>query len=322
MTPDKALLKTLVEKVANYKASVPVYRIPERSLDDLDRSVVQAGRNLAKAAGYGEMRYSIRRAQNSTVVQFQEGMSAHVLHASGAMSLHRGWRPLDKIITPYADRADLKLLQAQAEEAVKRLSLVQPGKTEELRFERLWRLKAAGITREGKTGAVALTRVVGAFRRYIGGMPVWGRASIFAHIAAEGQIAAAGADWRPIVEQAVDSAKVLSPEDGAVRVLQELQTFLPDKIFTRRDYTPAFFSLGYISLPKRRAQSVMQPVYVAMFNPVGTFPSVGRLIVVPAGLKTYESIARTVVTPPLGAHRPAPGKPPTRKTKSAVSEVH
>jgi hypothetical protein len=303
---NKRLLKALVEKLTNYRATVPVFHTQEQTLDQLDKKVTEAGLHFAKAAGFGDMRYSIRRQENKTVVQFQEGISAHIFHASGAMSLHRGWHPMEKIITSYADRADLKLLQRQTEEALKRLKLVHPARTENFRFERLWRLKASGITADGKTGTVALTRVVGAFRRHIGRLPVWGRASIFVQLAADGQIAATGIDWRPIADKAFAKARLVSPEEGALRVLSELQTFLPGKVFTRNEYIPEFFSLGYFSMPKRRAQAVMQPMFVAMFRSTGPIPSAGRLIVVPASAHGYEPVARSVVAPPPSPAKPAP----------------
>jgi hypothetical protein len=318
MKPDKGLLKALTDGVSNYKASVPVFRIAERSFDDVVSDALQAGQHFAKAAGFGEMRYSISQEETATTIQFQEGIRAQVFHASGAMSLHRGWNPMERNIAAYADRADLKKLQRQALEMAKRLELAHPNKNEAFQFERLWQLKATGMTHKGKTGPIALTRVVGAFRRYIDGMPVWGRASIFVQLAAEGEVAAAGVDWRPIVEKSVDVAKVASPEEGAVRVLTELQTFLPNGTLTRKDYTPEFFSLGYFSLPKRRGQTVMQPVYVAMFKPVGPIPSLGRLIVVPAASKAYESIARTVVMPPLVVERPKPKVTVRKKSRKGA----
>ena len=65
MTPDDRLLKALVEKVTNYKKSVPIFRIPERRPDELDDFVVQAGLRFVKIAGFGGMRHSIRRERES-----------------------------------------------------------------------------------------------------------------------------------------------------------------------------------------------------------------------------------------------------------------
>jgi hypothetical protein len=66
-----------------------------------------------------------------------------------------------------------------------------------LQFERLWQIKATGMTLSGQRGVVALCRVVGAFRRYLYELPVWGRASAVVELADDNVIAAAGIDWRP-----------------------------------------------------------------------------------------------------------------------------
>ena len=305
MSPDSGLLKALVDKLTNHKKSIPLFRIAERKPDEVDHSVVQLGMRFAEIAGFGEIRYSVRHERDCSTFLFQEDIRARLFHASGAIALDRGWRPMDRIIATDARRADLKLLQRHAEQAVKRLQLAPIGAGEQLRFERLWRLKAAGVTRDGKTGPIALTRVVGAFRRYLGDMPVWGRASASVELAAESEVAAASVDWRPVVDEPFDTATVLSPKEGAARILAELQISLPDARYTQKDYTPDSFSLGYFSLPRRCAQTVMQPVYVAMFKPVQPFPSIGRFIVVPAAPHPYELIGRRAEPPPLTSRNPA-----------------
>lgn len=318
MTPDPEMLKALVSKLSNHKASVPVFRILDRRIDELEHDTIETTRHFIAAAGFGEMRYKLQRDKDATTVQFQEGIRARVFHASGAMSIQRGWRPLDKLLATHADRADLDQLRREAEAAVRRLQLVP--QSDAVRFERLWKLKAAAITRDSQRAPVALARVVGAFRRFLSGLPVWGRASAFVEIAAENQIAAAGVDWRPVTEKAVETAKVLAPDEAAHRVLNELQTFLPGERYTRKHYTPDFFSLGYFSLPKRRAQSFMQPVYVAMFKPAGPVPSIGRVIVVPAAPHAYESIARPLAYPPVTT-RKADIKTRIRKPVSSRSKT-
>jgi DJ-1/PfpI family len=60
------------------------------------------------------------------------------------------------------------------------------------------------------------------------------------------------------------------------------------------------FALGYFSQPKRRPQSVMQPVWVAMFRARG-WTTLSRLIVVPAVSAPYEPICRVPEQPPLDA---------------------
>lgn len=304
MRPDKKLLDALLGLVGPYNETVAVYRIQETRISDIERTAIHTAQRFAKVAGLPVMRHEVRRDAACTSVFLQEGIRVKAFHASGAILLDRGWNPMTKIIATVAESADESLLKRQAEEAVRQMRLAPAYNGEELRFERLWRVKATGITREGERGPVALTRAVAAFRRYIGDLPVWGRASVFVELAAEGQVAAAAVDWRPVATEALDYARVLSPQEGAVRVLGELQTFLPGGTYTIDEYRPELFALGYFSLPKRRVQTVMQPVYVAMFRPTGPIPSLARLIVVPATEHAYEPLGRLVSAPPSQLEKP------------------
>jgi hypothetical protein len=302
MGHDKALLDALLGLLGPYSETVAVYRIRENRLSDIERIAIETGQRFAKVAGLRDMRCEVRRDAARTTVFLQEGIRVKSFHASGAILLDRGWSPMTNIITTVAERADESMLERQAEDAVRQMRLAPDDG--QLRFERLWQVKATGITREGERGPVALTRAVGAFRRYVGDLPVWGRASVFVELGGEGQIAAAGVDWRPLANEALEYAKVLSPQEGAARVLGELQTFLPGKKYTLEEYTPEFFALGYFSLPKRRVQTVMQPVYVGMFRPTGPIPSLARLVVVPATEHAYEPIGRLLTAPPRQGEKP------------------
>jgi hypothetical protein len=302
--PDPSLLQALIEKLEHHEESVPVYAIRERPLREIEAQTLDAARRFCGLHGLGEMRYERRRGRSRTMFRFQENIGASVFHASGTVLLDAHFSPMQAIIAADAEGVDEKTLRRLSDEAREQLEIQPETSHEALHFERLWRLKATGITKDGKRGPIALTRVVGAYRRYIGRFPVLGRASVFVEVAAEGQVAAAGIDWRPLVEKPIDETPVLSPEDGAVRVLAELQRFDRERQFTRDDYKPQFFALGYFSLPKRSHQAVMQPTYVAMFGPTGPIQSVGRVIVVPAAPNAYEPIARPQAVPP-GTERAA-----------------
>jgi hypothetical protein len=300
--------KILVEKVQCYQERVPVFRIAPRLLPDLEKQAAELGRRFAASFDLKEARVSLRRREGRTIFYLPENARLQLFHASGAVSAERGWSPFQHILSPYAEKVDKESLIAQGQEAVSRLGLDRPYGNEELRFERLWQLKATGMTREGKPGAVVLTRAVAAFRRYLVGLPVWGRASVFTKLAAQGQLDAFGVDWRPVQEEPFDTAHVLDPADGASKVLETLQTYLPGGTFTQEDYYPKFFALGYFSHPKRRPQSVMQPVWVAMFRARG-WSTLSRLIVVPAVTAPYEPICRVPEPPPLDAVKSFSRKP-------------
>ena len=204
---------------------------------------------------------------------------------------------MEDVITMEADDTDERMLDGE-DEATKKLELAPVSRGEPLRFERLWRLKAAGMKEDGERGPVALTRVVGAYRRFIGRLPVWGRASVLVELAAEGRVAAAGVDWRPVAPRPFERTEVLPPNEAGARILGELQKFAQGRRPSGKDYEPVMFSLGYFSLPKRRYQAIMQPVFVAMFEPTGN--SEPRTRDHRAGrAKCLRPIARPIAAPPL-----------------------
>ena len=297
MELDRSLLHALVQKLEHHEESVPVFAIRERRLREIEEDALGVARLFGTVHGLGETRFDRRRGRNRTTFQLQENIQATVYHASGALQLTANVAPMDAIIASDADTVDEGDLRRFSDAALERLEIQPLEGLETLRFERLWRMKATGITEKGERAPIALTRAVGAYRRHIGSLPVFGRASVFVEVAAKGRLAAAGMDWRPVVAKPIDETPVLSPEHGGERVIRELERFDPEQRVTLDDYTPDLFSLGYFSLPKRRDQAVMQPVYVAMLAPTGPIPSVGRVIVVPAAPEAYEPLARRLAAP-------------------------
>jgi hypothetical protein len=306
MELDSSLLQALIEKLEHRTESALVYAVRQRRLNEIEEEALARAQHFGSLHGLGESRYERRRSRARTMFHLQENIQATVFHASGALLLDANVAPMDAIIASDADSVDDRDIRRLADSALERLD-VQPLKgLETLEFERLWRLKATGITQEGKRGTVALTRVVGAYRRHIGALPVFGRASVFVEVAADRKLVSAGIDWRPMVERPIDKTRVVSPEEGAERVIRDVQRFDPERRITLDDYMPGFFSLGYFSLPKRRHQAFLQPAYVAMLAPTGPIPSTGRLVVVPAAPEAYEPLARPHDVPPPLERTPVP----------------
>jgi hypothetical protein len=304
MKIDSKLKKVLVEKMENYRERVPVYRIEHKSFEFHEKRAMDLARRFLAVHGLKQERVSAKRSTDRITLQLPENARLNVYPVSGAVTAESGWNPMQRLVSTDAKNVDKELLTKKVHEAVERLGLYRfsSGK-DELRFERLWQLKASGITDKGEQGDVVVSRVVGAFRRYITDIPVWGRASVFTKLAQKGQLDAFGVDWRPVNEDPLAWADVIDPEDGAKRVLEELQTTLPGGSFTVEDFEPELFSMGYLSLPKRRAQTVMQPVWVAMLRARG-WTSMSHLIVVPALTTPYESICRPIQLPPLEKVKP------------------
>jgi hypothetical protein len=297
-----ALLKKLVEKTCHYRDVVPVFRIEPRPLDELEGSALRMAAGVAGRDGDAKSR--IERRNGRSDVLLQDGVRARVFHASGSLAVSAGLAPMEHLI---GEKADKETLTRAAAEAGKRLGLdrfVAPG--EQLVFERLWQIKAAGISGEGVRGREVLCRAVGAFRRYLHDLPVWGRASAVVELAGDDRLAGAGVDWRTVAAEPIDRAKVIAPEAAARAVINDLGSRLPGGEFGDDDFDVAMFSLGYLSLPKRRAQSVFAPVYVAMLVRRG-WTTTNYVIAVPGSEKVYESVCRPNQAPPRDATKSQPG---------------
>lgn len=299
---------------------MPVFRIPERSSTDLHESLVTAVDSVSALAGLGKLRYEAIPHNKRTFFSYQSGIKAQVYHASGALAISRGFAPFDHIIATDENNANLNDLERQAKTAIEKLNLVSIGKNEKIKFERLWKLKAGGVSEKGEFGPIALTEVVGAFRRFIGNIPVYGAASQFVQIVSDNQVSGVGVDWRRIEEEPFESTKLISLEEGAERILNQLQVFLPERPLTIDDYAPDEFLTGYFSMPKRRVQNFMQPVFIAKFIDKGPESSLNRIVVIPAGVKIYEPIDRPISAPPPMPNKDPSIVPPKGKGKRSEKE--
>jgi len=297
-----ALLQKLVEKTCHHRDVVPVFRIEPRPLGELETAALRLA--AAVAGREADAKSQIERRRERSDILLQDAVRARVWHASGALAVSAGLAPMEHLI---GDKADREALTQAAAEAGKRVGLDRfVGAGEQLAFERLWQIKAAGISGEGVRGREVVCRAVGAFRRYLHDLPVWGRASAVVELAGDGRIAGVGVDWRTVAAEPVDRAKVLAPEAAARAVLNDLESRLPGGEFGDDDFDVAMFGLGYLSLPKRRAQSVFAPVYVAMLERRG-WTTTNYVIAVPGSEKVYESVCRPNRLPPRDAVKAQPG---------------
>lgn len=82
---------------------------------------------------------------------------------------------------------------------------------------------------------------------------------------------------------------MIDPEEGAQQVVEQMRSWVNGGEVGLRHYQPKRFALGYLSLGKRRIQTVMQPVYFTVLKP--TTPGImGRVVVVAAGRMPYEPL--------------------------------
>jgi hypothetical protein len=294
-----ALERKLIDKLGRYQDTAPVYRIEPRPLDELEKSAAQLA---CRVAGQDEDgRSHISRSEGRSEFLLSAGLRARAYHASGAMAVNAGLAPMTHLL---GDKVDKGGLTEAAVATAKRLGLDRLGSSgEKLTFERLWQIKAAGINRERVRGREVVCRAIGAFRRYVGDLPVYGRASVVIELAGDAKIGGVAVDWRPLATEVFDRAKVLDPEHAARAIVADIGGRVPGGEIGDKDFDVTMFSLGYISLPKRRAQGLLAPVYVAMLERVG-WTTMNHVIVVNGTEKVYENIGRLNASPPRVTARP------------------
>lgn len=293
-----ALERKLIDKLSNYHEAASVYRIEPYSLDELEAA---AARLANRVAGHKEDSKSrVLRGKGRSDLLLGDGFRARAYHPSGAIAVKAGLAPMEHLI---GEKADKTALTEASVATAKRLGLDTIGSSgENLAFERLWQIKAAGMNRDRVRGREVVCRAIGAFRRYLGDLPVWGRASVVLELAAGNKIGGVGVDWRRIEATPIDRAKVLDPERAAHAVLADLNGRLPGGEFGDKDFEVTMFSLGYLSLPKRRVQGAFAPVYVAMLERRG-WSTMNHVVVVNGSEKIYEDLCRLNAAPPKEAVR-------------------
>lgn len=296
------LLDKLLEKVGERRESAPVFRIREHSIPELEDRVLHC---VSRLPGYERCpKARIDRREKRSLILLPDGQKATVFHGSGAFRYTAGFAPMERLIGSKADR---NALEQSAIETAKQLDLLTLGSPDEsLDFERLWLIKAAGMTREGKRGETVICRAVGAFRRKLDGLPVLGRASAVIELAESNSIAGIGVDWRPVSEGPVDEVKLIDPEQAARAVIGDIDGRFPGRDCRGADFDVAMFRLGYMSLPKRREQAHFAPVYVALLERRG-WSSMNYAVTVGASMSVHEQFCRTANLPPIDARMRRPG---------------
>jgi hypothetical protein len=284
---DKKLKQELLDKLSNFYGSLYVYSVRKMSYDDIIKNAKYYASRFMERDSDEPFR-SPKRENDSTLINLSSDVRMRIYHNSNAVVIKRKMNPLEHLIK---EKLDIKQQSEIAINIIKKLELDKAKLPfEQLEFESLWQVNASGITIEKSVAPVTLCRIVGAFRRHINKIPVYGRASIFVKIAGEGLIESVGVDWRPINENPINKVKIINPEIAAEKILENLNSVLPNKVITSDDFKPEFFYLGYFSMPKRQQQHYMQPVYVAMFESLVS--KWNRGIVIPAANHVYEPIHR------------------------------
>jgi hypothetical protein len=294
---DKEILAALAKQAAGFQERVPIFHIRQPSAAE---SVGQA-QALARSIWTHFTECGLRPDETGSFqarMRLPHNGRVDVFYPSGAISASMSPSGTPKPLTPDERSADRKALQGVAEQVAMVMAKSHVGPNEQLRFESLWEKKGQGTTLRGEKSPVALFEVLASYRRYLHGLPVLGRASVHVALGAGSQVTRWGIDWRRIREQPFAHAAILSPEEGAKRILEDLWWRRPERPFTLKDFQVKSFTLGYMSLSRRVQQFVMQPVWVAVLAPQMGM-SMGHVVAVPATPEAFEPISRPATTMPV-----------------------
>jgi hypothetical protein len=288
------LKQELMKKLTNFQETIPVFRVKNLSYEEIVKNVKSYASKFIDEDPEEFFKSAVQRPDSSILISLPRDTIMRIFHTSNSMIIKRRMKPLENLIEGNRDKN--QLIQA-AIAAMKRLELDKTKQSfEQVEFERLWQIKAGGITLEKVVASEILCRIVGTFRRYINKIPVYGKASIFVKLAGGNMVQSVGIDWRQVELNPIDEVKITDPERSAEIIIKNLNSFSPNKTVTLNEYTPESFSLGYFSMPKRSWQNYMQPVYVATFRSTG-WTSLNRMIVIHATDDVYEPISRMPIGP-------------------------
>jgi hypothetical protein len=302
---DKMLIEQMTSSVEGVPPVPPraeVIAVRQHSLDDLEKRA----RSFLDATGEAlslPLNHRDWVLQNDrTLVRMPLGARAVIYHASGAMKLVTGLKPMESLFNKLEEREKLIGLVKETADRLKLHELVR--QNEILRFERLWQIKAAAADRKGQTVEPVLCRVVGAYRHFVGELPVWGAASVAVKLANEGTLDSLTVQMRQTTSEVIDRVEILRPEQAARQVFLQLSGLMGEsKIPVSEVAKPRTLRFGYLSLSKRKAQRVLAPVYIAEIEIEGQEESQAYVFVTPATEKTYLPLPNGSEAPPTPLRR-------------------
>lgn len=284
MDTDK-LMDALVSFRQELPDEVNILELRRSSVDDQQRRL----RKLLKISG-DTCERNFDRGQwqtldDHTLVRLPQGARAVLFHASGAVKLTSGLGIMESL---FKEPEPKQQLITRTETMLQALGIhEQLGRGETLAFERLWQTKAYAADRSGKTSEPVLCRAVGAFRHHVEGIPVLGPASVAVQLAADGEFDMVSMLIRNPAGETLERVKPVHPERAARNIAQQLAAQFDNSKgeiqFDCRDG----MRFGYLSLPKRKAQRLLAPVYMATIDVIHDKERQGLVLVVQATEKSY-----------------------------------
>lgn len=258
-------VKNFAERLAELAGDLPretavlaLHEQPEAA----ERGLALAHR-LSDSLGWKVREEQTSRRRATNVLRDPHHGRMTVFRESGAVSVRASIAPFDEL---FDDDLGDEGLTRHLSKQVDRLGLPDLlSDSERLDFERLWRIRAAGSDPKGNVSDPVLCRAVGAFRHRVRDLPVLGRASAHVELTGKGNVSSMSASLRSPPDRGshvVASVRPRDPLDAASEVASQVAKMMGGRDLGD-EVKAESFSFGYLSLGRRRAQSVLAPFFVA-----------------------------------------------------------
>lgn len=286
----------LIGKTSDIPSQADVIELKQLSLDDMHRRSRKLLSVIGHSCGCNYERGDWSVQQDSTLIRLPQGARAMIYHASGAMRLDTGMAPMERLFAKMEEKTGLTKL---VERTARTLNIQQwVAETEQLKFERLWQIKAAAADKSGKMLEPVLCRAIGAYRHYVNELPVLGAASVAVKVAAEGQLDSLSVLARQTSGRTLDRIKTISAEQALEKVYQQLGRLMgKGKIPLAEIAHPQSIQFGYLSLSKRKSQRLLEPAYMVMVSIEGQQEAQGYMFAIPGSDSPYMPLARVGAEP-------------------------
>ncbi len=277
--------KTFLEKLASGFKAVPE-KIELPAIQQLQTAETQKRAesflNLLSQTHEGLFRkFDKVQQRERTLYRLQENARLEVHHASGAFRFAGGFEPMDRLFEKIPDQ---KELIGQLETTARQFDFPKMiGNNESLEFERLWQIKAASVSKDGKESPHVLCRSVGAYRHFVNKIPVYGAASASIKLTGNQDLDAFTFIARKTTGKSVGTERVVSVEEGAKRIYRQL-TALSGRTKTPvfETASPTWTGFGYMNFSPRKKQEILIPAYIAMIDIETKDLSQGYVLIAPA----------------------------------------
>lgn len=289
---EQLLIDSLTKSVGRLPTQADVIGLQQFSLDDMQGRTKRFLTMVTEQEDRSTDRGDWQSSDHQTSISLPKGARAMLYHASGAMKYSSGMTPFQSMFERVADRETLTKMVG---EAARKFNVAQwAGAGGEINFERLWQMKAQGEDRSGKKSDPVLTRVIGAYRHFIGGIPVLGAASVALKLGASGVLDSLAVQVRSRASEVLDQARIISPELGAKQICAQLNSLIGfGKVATSAELIESqTMRFGYLNLGKRKAQQLLAPAFLAQVVLRHKEERQAYLFVVSATEKSYLQICQ------------------------------